>query len=77
MNWETILAIVSSILFIISIVTGVKWSQAKNVLKEVAEALTVTSEALADDAVSNTERQTILKEWGDVIAAAKALIGRQ
>jgi len=76
MDWELILSIISGVLFIVSILAGTQWRKAKAVLKEVAEALTITSDALEDDDVSTTERQAIIKEWADVIAAARALVGR-
>lgn len=73
MDFWQILAIVMTAM---TIVAGARWRHFKAVLKEAAEALTVTSDALADDKVTETERSRIAKEWSDVIAAAKKLIGR-
>lgn len=73
MNFWQILAIVMTVM---TIVTGSRWKHFKAVVKELAEALTVTSDALADDKITKTERGKIAKEWADVIAAGKKLIGR-
>ena len=54
--------------------TNEKWVNAKVLLKEVAEALTATSNALADDKLSEKEKDELLWEWRDVIIAAKDLI---
>jgi len=53
-----------------------KWTTAKKLLKEVAEALTDTSNALADDDVTASERQTLLKSWAEVIQVARELVGK-
>ena len=71
MDWLEILAIVLGIL---SILFGAKWKQAKGLIKEIAEALTVTSNAITDNNITSDERKNIVKEWGDVILAAKNLI---
>jgi len=76
MDFDTIAQIAAVALFLISIVLGLKWKQAKNLLKQVAEALTATSAALEDDDVTDIERRKLLKEWSDVITAAKSLIGK-
>jgi len=64
------------VLFLISLLCGLKWKQAKALLKEVAEALTATSAALEDDDITLSERKKLLKEWKEVILAAKTLAGR-
>ncbi len=74
MDFDTIVQIVASVLFLISIVFGMKWRQAKALLKEVAEALTVTSNALEDDDIMPSEREALLREWRDVIIAARELL---
>ena len=76
MGFDNWLEIGLGVLFVAALVCGVKWQQAKALLKEVAEALTATSEALADDDVSSAERTKLLKEWADVILSAKTLIGK-
>lgn len=74
MDFDMIVQIIAVILFLISILFGLKWKQAKALLKEIAEALTATSDALDDDDVTDIERRNILKEWGDVITAARSLL---
>lgn len=76
MNLENWLEIGFGLMFVAALIFGLKWKQAKTLLKEVAEALTATSAALDDDDISAKERTKLLKEWGDVILAAKSLIGK-
>lgn len=71
-----VLEVVSVVLLVLSAVFGFRYKQAKALLKEVAEALTVSSEALEDDQITAEERSKILKEWADVISAARKLIGK-
>lgn len=68
--------IVAIVMMVMTIVAGTRWRHFKAVLKETAEALTVTSDALADDKITATEKKSIAKEWAEVMAAAKKLIGR-
>uniref|UniRef100_A0A6M3KLC2 Holin n=1 Tax=viral metagenome TaxID=1070528 RepID=A0A6M3KLC2_9ZZZZ len=76
MDFDMIAQIAAGVLFLASIVFGLKWKHAKALLKEVSEALTATSAALEDDDVTDIERRKLLKEWSDVITAAKSLIGK-
>ncbi len=73
-NWY---AIISIVLFILTIFSGIKWVQAKRCLEELAEALTSTSNALADDKITDDERKRLLTEWADVIVAARDLFYRK
>ena len=74
MDINILFLIISAILAVIAGIFAMKWSKAKALLKEMAEALTCTSDALADDKLSETERAMLLREWADVIRAARNLI---
>jgi len=76
MDIDLIMQIVVAVLFVVSLFCGLKWKQAKGLLKEVAEALTATSDALEDNDITALERKKLFKEWGDVIMAAKGLVGK-
>ena len=76
MDFDTLMQIALGVLFLLSVIFGLKWKQAKGLLKEVAEALTATSQALEDDDVTDIERRKLMREWSDVITAARALIGK-
>uniref|UniRef100_A0A6M3IQ98 Holin n=1 Tax=viral metagenome TaxID=1070528 RepID=A0A6M3IQ98_9ZZZZ len=76
MSFDNWLEVAFGILFIITLILGVKWKQAKNLLKELAEALTATSVVVEDDDITAEERKVLLKEWVDVINSAKRLIGK-
>ncbi len=65
--------IISLVLLVLSLVLGGKWLSAKKFLKEVAEALTVTSKAIEDDQITRKELKDLIKEWNEVIEAAKSI----
>ena len=73
MEWEVI---VSGVLVVLSVVLAFRLSNAKSVLKELAEALTTLSDALDDNEITLLELQAIRREVYDVILAGKKLIGR-
>ena len=73
MEWSVI---VSAILVVLSVVLSVKVKQLKTLGKELAEAITTVSAAVEDDNVTKAECLAIVKEWKDVIAAARTLINR-
>ena len=73
MDFWQILGIVMTVM---TIVAGTRWAHFKNLLKELAEAMTAVSDAVEDDTISQAETKKLLKEWGEVRAAAKKLIGR-
>lgn len=89
-DWQLVLEIVGPILAIFAIVFGIKWQQVKKLLKEASEAVVALglvglalSDALADNTITNEEKQTILnkvkevvKEWADAVKAAKDLVGK-
>ena len=53
-----------------------KWANTKALLKELAEALTALSEAIADNDVTQKEIDKLLSEFKDVIKAAAKLVGK-
>ena len=72
-DWQIIVII---ILGMFSAIAGAKWQQAKNLLKEAAEALQTYSNTLADDKATKAELKDCLKETLDVIVAFKKLMGK-
>jgi len=73
-NWVQIVVIV--VLLLLSGFFAGKWRKAKNLLKQVAEALTALSEAVDDDKITPEELKLLQKEWFEVILAAKDLLGK-
>jgi len=61
---------------VVTIVTGARWKHFKSLVKELAEALAATSDAIEDDKITDLEKKNIAKEWTDVIVAGKKLIGK-
>jgi len=53
-----------------------KWANTKALLKELAEALTALSEAIADNDITQKEIDKLLSEFKDVIKAAAKLVGK-
>jgi len=74
MDW---LIIVSGVLGVVAIIAGVKWVQAKKVIKEFAEAIAYLSAAIEDDNITREECKNIVKEFGDVITAVVDLVGKK
>ncbi len=73
MNWW---AVISGVLLFLVTAFTIKLTTTKRLLREVAEALTILSEAVEDDRITDEERANILDAWGDVIVAARDLAGR-
>ncbi len=72
-NWVSILAVA---LLGLSLLTGLKWQQAKHVLKDAALALTTLSLALEDNKLTAEERAQISTRFADVLTAVRELIGK-
>ena len=68
--------VISGALLILSAILAFRVSKAKKLLKELAEALTTLSDAIADDNVSVEECKSIRAEFIHVILAARDLLGR-
>lgn len=75
MGGELTLGIISTVLLVLSGVFAAKWAKAKKVLKELAEAITATSDVLEDNILTDEEKGKAIKEWKDVYTSAKALLG--
>ena len=73
MDWIQILTIVFGV---IAVIFGIKWRNAKALLREGAEALKAISDAIEDDQLTKAEIAGILQECSDVVLAFKKLIGR-
>ncbi len=73
MNWW---AVISGVLLFLVAAFTIKLTTTKRLLREVAEALTILSDAIEDNTITDQERANILKAWGDVIACARDLAGR-
>ena len=54
-----------------------KWSQVVRLLKEMGEAFTKTSLALADKRLTKDEAIGLLQAWREVVQAVYALVGRK
>lgn len=64
----TLVAEFLTILFMLaSVFFGVKYEKAKKTLRELTEAILVTSDALEDDELTREELREIVKEWKDVV----------
>lgn len=63
--------IIALILALLTTYLGIKWRKTKKLLKETSEALTVLNDAIEDDHVTENELNHIVKEFRDIITAAK------
>jgi len=78
MDWLELAGFIVAILGLIFGTTfAVKWRHLVNLLKELGEAFTTTSEALEDKKITKQEAINCLKEWQDVFAAIIALKGNK
>ncbi len=73
-NWVQIVIVI--FLLLLSGFFAGKWTKAKHLLKQIAEALTALSDAIDDNKITIEELQLLRKEFFDVIEAAKELIGK-
>ncbi len=60
-------------LFVLVSYGGIKWNQAKNVLRETAELLLSIATALDDDQVTEDEQRVIINDALEVVLAVKSL----
>ena len=58
---------------IIGVVFFTKYEHVVNLLKELGEAFTKTSEALVDKKITKEEAVSLLKEWYEVYDAIKVI----
>ena len=75
--------IISLALTVITVVAGGFWlkaknklSQVKDLVKEASDVIAVAVASLDDDKLSADEIESIKKEAGEVVAAFKALLGK-
>ena len=69
-NWLEIVAWIVAIAFLVlSAIFRKQVNQAKGVMKELAEAMSTTVQAMEDGKVTVEEAKKIVKEWKDVIDA--------
>lgn len=65
-GYDTIATIVIAVLSMAGL-----WGKAKDIIRELAQALTVTSDAIVDDDVTTEECLEIADEFYDVYLAAR------
>lgn len=64
----TLIAELLTVLFMsVSVFFGVLYYKTKKTLREVAEAIAITSDALQDDELTKEELSEIVKEWQQVV----------
>ena len=59
--------ILTIVLALLSLYFGSKYKKAKQVMKELAEAIDKTYKALEDNKITEEELKGVLKEWKDVL----------
>ena len=59
--------ILTIILALLSIFLGAKYKKAKQIMKEVAEAMDETYKYIEDNKITEAELKKVLKEWKDVL----------
>ena len=74
LDLSLIAEILTIVLALLSLYLGGKYKKAKQVIKELAEAMDKTYKALEDDKVTKEELKGILKEWSDVLKAGRGLL---
>ncbi len=75
-NIEVIMIIVALLGLTVGGFFSMKWKQACELLKELGEAFTRTSEALEDKKLTREEAVGLLKEWQDVFTKVMLMLGR-
>ena len=68
---ELVANILLIVLAVLSVYFSKQYAKAKRVLKELAEAIGVTYEAIEDDKLTKDELKKILREWQDVLNTIK------
>jgi len=66
--------ILTMVLALLSIFLGVKYKKAKQIMKEVAEAMDKTYKAIEDNEITEEELKQVIKEWKDVLEIWKGLL---
>ena len=66
--------ILTIVLALLSIFLGVKYKKAKQIMKEVAEAMDKTYKAIEDNEITEEELKQVIKEWADVLKIWRGLL---
>ena len=66
--------ILTIVLALLSTFLGAKYRKAKQVMKELAEAMNKTYKALEDDKITKEELKQVIKEWKDVLEIWRDLL---
>ena len=66
--------ILTIILALLSLYFGSKYKKAKQVMKELAEAIDKTYKALEDNKITEEELKGVLKEWKDLLEIWRDLL---
>jgi len=66
--------ILTIILALLSLYFGSKYKKAKQVMKELAEAIDKTYKAIEDDKITEEELKRVLKEWKDLLEIWRDLL---
>jgi len=66
--------ILTIVLALLSTFLGLKYKKAKQIMKEVAEALNETYKSIEDNKVTEDELKRAIKEWVDVLEAWRGLL---
>jgi len=71
MDMEGFLAIIATVLTVLSAIFAAEWRRAKSLLKETSEALSTLYNAIEDDKITKEEAKKIAKEFKDLIRLLK------
>ena len=66
--------ILTIVLALLSLYFGSKYKKAKQVMKELAEAIDKTYKAIEDDKITEEELKRVLKEWKDLLEIWRDLL---
>ena len=66
--------ILTIILALLSLYFGSKYKKAKQVMKELAEAMDKTYKAIEDNKITKDELKQVIKEWADVLKIWRELL---
>jgi len=66
--------ILTIVLALLSLYFGSKYKKAKQVMKELAEAIDKTYKALEDNKITEEELKGVLKEWKDLLEIWRDLL---
>lgn len=72
MNYGMLSLILTAIIGVFSVFAGKYWKKAKAFIKELGEALTTVTSALADDKITAEEMKKVVKEFMDVYLLLKS-----